>query len=122
MFLEFVSNLAVKFRNITCEIQKLPSKKPETILKKQERIKKISFPRRGSYSGSMGQHSNIITTIPSRQKHNITVDRLRISEAANISWKVKVDNFFANFLLNFFAMKKFKINEKIKQYRPLSCH
>ena len=33
MFLEFISNLAVKFRNITCEIQKLPSKKPETILK-----------------------------------------------------------------------------------------
>ena len=33
MFLEFISYLAVKFKNITCEIQKLPSKKPETILK-----------------------------------------------------------------------------------------
>ena len=39
MFLEFISNLAVNFRNISCEIQKLPSKKPETILKNQERMK-----------------------------------------------------------------------------------
>ena len=34
MFLEIISNLAVKVRNTTCKIQKLPSKKLETIQKK----------------------------------------------------------------------------------------
>ena len=33
MFLEFISDLPEKFRNITCEILELPSKKPETFLK-----------------------------------------------------------------------------------------
>ena len=42
MFLEFISNPAVKFRNITSEIQKLPSKKPETILKKLKENKKLA--------------------------------------------------------------------------------
>ena len=33
MFLEFMSNLPKKFRNITCESPELPSKKIETFLK-----------------------------------------------------------------------------------------
>ena len=49
MFLEFVYNLPEKFRNITCKIQELPSKKPEMFLKNLEG-KKNKRPRVVFYS------------------------------------------------------------------------
>ena len=45
MFLEFISNLPEKFRDNTCEIQELPSKKPETFLKNSESKKKSERPQ-----------------------------------------------------------------------------
>ena len=44
MSLEFISNLLEKFRNISCEIQELLSKKPETFLRNLESKKKSERP------------------------------------------------------------------------------
>ena len=43
MFLEFIGNHPEKFKNVICEIQELPSIKPETFLKNTESIKKNAY-------------------------------------------------------------------------------
>ena len=63
IFLEFISNFNEKFRNITCEIQKLPSKKPETFLKSSESNKKANVREWGFILRSLGWKSITITMV-----------------------------------------------------------
>ena len=63
MFLELISNLPEKFRNITCEIQELPSKKSETFLKNSESKKEANYRELGLIVWSLVWKANVLTTI-----------------------------------------------------------
>ena len=88
MFLEFISNPAVKFRSISCEIQKLSPKKPETILKNWENKKSAASCEDRTETQRVETRHSIHYTLWDfelfRQKDNLRVDTSRVSEAANI--------------------------------------
>ena len=66
MFLEFISNLPEKFRNISYEIQELPSEKPEMFLKNWESKKEENDRKWGLdpiISGMEGERSNHHTVL-----------------------------------------------------------
>ena len=85
--MELISNIAVKFRNISCEIQKLPLKKPELILKKlRENKKTTASPEDRTETQRVETQHSIHYTVWDfelfRQKDNLSVDRSRDSKGS----------------------------------------
>ena len=63
MVLDFISNLPEKFRNIICEIQELPTKKPKMFQEYSESKKKTDDREWDLIVRSLFWMSNLLTTV-----------------------------------------------------------
>ena len=93
MFLEFISNLPYKFRNITCEIQELPSKKLETFLKnseskKSERPRLVFDPMISRSAVERANHCTVLDLFQAKKKGNIPADTGSAKVFRKFAWSM----------------------------------